>query len=328
MPGGTVSIVGTTSVTLPSLVSVHPTIEEVDLIVEEASAMLPALNETRYIRAYSGVRPLVTESGSAEGRAVSRGFTLIDHAKDGVENLMTITGGKLTTCRLMAERTADLVCERLGVTAACRTRVDPLPPADDCQWTEPGRAPRSWMRQHAPNDVLLCECEMVSRTTLDTIAQELEGGEVGTVLADLALRSRLGKGACQGTFCAIRAVAHLYDRRILSGRRGLCETREFFEERWRGQHAILWGEQLAQAELAEAIHCGLHGQELVSAAHRRLHREERFRRRDRGCWARGHVGRGLRRRSRSRNRAGWQCRRAPVLERPHGSHGRASSGRA
>ena len=263
MPGGTVSIVGTTSVTVPGLANLQPTVAEVDLIVEEGAAMLPALEETRYIRAYSGVRPLVAASPSADGRAVSRGFALVDHARDGVANLVTITGGKLTTARLMAERTADLVCERLGVTAACRTRSERLPPADDCEWTEPGRAPRAWMRSHAPDDALLCECEMVPRSTLDAIARELSEGGEGRILADLALRSRLGKGACQGTFCAVRAVAHLYDRRLLSGRRGLSETGDFFQERWRGQHAILWGEQLAQAELAEAIHCGLHGQELA-----------------------------------------------------------------
>jgi glycerol-3-phosphate dehydrogenase len=40
---------------------------------------------------------------------------------------------------------------------------------------------------------------------------------------------------------------------------------DFFSERWRGQQPILWGEQLAQAELAEALHCGLFGEELQQA---------------------------------------------------------------
>jgi glycerol-3-phosphate dehydrogenase len=118
------------------------------------------------------------------------------------------------------------------------------------------------MRAQAPDDALLCECEMVSQRALQSIASTLGSDGHEGVLADLALRSRLGKGACQGTFCAVRVIAHLYERGALTGQEGLREQREFFQERWRGQHAVLWGEQLAQVELAEAIHCGLHGYEL------------------------------------------------------------------
>jgi glycerol-3-phosphate dehydrogenase len=260
MPGGTVSIVGTTAITVPALDDIRPTVEEVDLIVEESAAMMPVLAETRYIRAYAGVRPLVSAGARGDGRAVSRGFALIDHERDGLVNFVTITGGKLTTSRLMAERTANLVCARLGVGAPCRTREVPLAAAPECEWTEPGLAPRAYMRAQASDDVLLCECEMVSRSALDAIARDLEVNG-GSIVADLALRSRLGKGACQGTFCTVRAVAHLYDRGVLHGARGPRECAAFFRERWRGQHAVLWGEQLAQAELAEAIHCGLHGLE-------------------------------------------------------------------
>ncbi len=262
MPGGTVSIVGTTSITIPELRDIHPTVEEVDLIVEESSALVPALRDTRYIRAYAGVRPLVLSGAAADGRAVSRGFALFDHAEVG---LITITGGKLTTCRLMAERTADAVCAHLGIAAKCRTRSEPLPPSPECEWTEPGLSPKSWMRAHAAHDVLLCECEMVSKSALDAIAHELKCDGNGMLLSDLALRSRLGKGACQGAFCALRAVCHLYDKGVLAGDSGVRECVAFFGERWRGQHAVLWGEQLAQAELAEAVHCGLHGEELAFA---------------------------------------------------------------
>jgi glycerol-3-phosphate dehydrogenase len=39
-----------------------------------------------------------------------------------VEGFVTITGGKATTLRAMAEAAADLVCAKLGVDAPCRTR--------------------------------------------------------------------------------------------------------------------------------------------------------------------------------------------------------------
>jgi glycerol-3-phosphate dehydrogenase len=274
MPGGTVSIVGTTSINIPDLADVRPTVPEVDLIIDETSAMVPALRDMRYVRAFAGVRPLISEgpagartpeaSGGRDGRAVSRGFALIDHQRDGVQNLITIAGGKLTTCRLMAEKTADLVCERLGVSAKCLTRTVPLTPATACAWTEPGLTPRDWMRAHAAEDSLLCECEMVPKSVIDSIAREIQLEPRGMVLADIALRSRLGKGACQGAFCAVRAIAHLYDRGEIHADAGLRECIQFFRERWRGQQAVLWGEQLAQAELAEAIHCGLFGEEHVA----------------------------------------------------------------
>ena len=263
MPGGTVSIVGTTSVSVPDLTDIAPTVAEVDRIVEESSALVPGLDDIRYIRAYAGVRPLISAGTAADGRAVSRGFALIDHGPTGATNLVTISGGKLTTCRLMAERTVDWVCERLGLRAPCRTLIEPLPVAAAYEWTEPGLSARTWMRDRG-DDALLCECEMVSRRNVDAVAEAVRSDGARMLLVDLALRSRLGKGACQGAFCAVRATAHLYDRGLLTGDRGLHERLQFYRERWRGQRPVLWGEQLAEAELAEAVHSGLHGLELLA----------------------------------------------------------------
>jgi glycerol-3-phosphate dehydrogenase len=264
MPGGTVSIVGTTSTPVERLNGIYPTTAEADLIVDEAARMLPALATTRFIRAYAGVRPLVGGAGAADGRAVSRGYALIDHQAQGLDNLATITGGKLTTCRLMAERAADLVCRRLGVTRPCITATTPLPAAPDCEWTEPGRAPRAWMHSRAQEDALLCECELVPASAVDAICAALRAAGDTPTLRDIGLRSRVGKGACQGAFCAVRTAAHLYQRGDFQARRGIAELLDFLGERWRGQHAVLWGEQLAQAELMEALHCGLFGEELCA----------------------------------------------------------------
>ena len=45
-----------------------------------------------------------------------------------MQGFVTITGGKATTLRAMAEATADLVCRKLGVEARCRTREVVLAP--------------------------------------------------------------------------------------------------------------------------------------------------------------------------------------------------------
>ncbi len=264
VPGGTVSLLGTTSVKIDSLHDVYPTVEEVDLIINEESAMVPGLATARYVRAYAGVRPLLGSQSDGDARSLSRGFALIDHERDGIENFATITGGKFTTYRLMAEKAADLVCRRLGVTAPCLTRTQPLPSSAECRWTETGRGPQEWIEKHTPGDVLLCECEMVPEGAVDTVVSALLKRGDRPDLVSIGLRSRIGKGPCQGTFCSMKIAGHLYDRGVLQGTEGISSIGEFLRERWRGQHAILWGTQLIQAELQEALHCGLCCQELFS----------------------------------------------------------------
>ncbi len=267
VPGGTVSILGTTSERVLSPDEIYPEVHEVDRIIAEGIALLPPLATTRFIRAYCGVRPLLdSPGGDGDDRMVSRGFALIDHAaqEGGPENFLTITGGKLTTFRLMAEKTADLVCRRLGVTAPCRTRGEPLPNTVAARWTEPGLAPNAWIRRHDPEDLLLCECEMVSRSVVDAIVDELVRRRWKPSLRTIGLRSRIGKGPCQGTFCSQRLLAHLFDRQLLDGALGPAELRAFLQERWRGQHPLLWNTSLIQAELLEAMHCGLFGIELLA----------------------------------------------------------------
>ena len=269
VPGGTVSILGTTSVRSTSPDAITPEVHEVDRIIEEGAAMVPVLATTRYIRAYCGVRPLVSCAHACDDRSVSRGFALIDHGQDEtktVSNLVTITGGKLTTYRLMAEKTADLVGRRIGVDTPCRTRTEPLPDMGAARWTEPGLAPRTWMARGCPDDLLLCECEMVSQAVVDDLVKALEVRGAPPGLQALGLRSRIGKGPCQGTFCCQRVAAYLYDRGVWQGDGGIAELQAFLRERWRGQEPLLWDIPLAQAELLEATHCGLFGLELVPTA--------------------------------------------------------------
>jgi glycerol-3-phosphate dehydrogenase len=260
VPGGTVSILGTTSVRIGDPDWCRPSTAEADLNIGQGARMVPALDTVRYIRAYSGVRPLLQpdrgQAGPDEGRGASRGFVLFDHEADGLDNFLTITGGKLTTFRLMAEKAADLAVRRLGLDVPCLTRTVPLPCAEPCEWTEPGRSSRHWLAHPEEGGQLLCECEMVPAVTVDEIVQgDREQGEA-TALAALGVRSRVGKGACQGAFCGLRVAAHLHDLGAAGGD-GLAGLRGFLAERFKGQRPVLWGAQLRQAELAEALHCGL-----------------------------------------------------------------------
>jgi glycerol-3-phosphate dehydrogenase len=265
VPGGTVSVIGTTSMRLENLDDIRPTVAETDRIIDEASAMLPGLEHARYIRAYSGVRPLLGGGGGADDRSVTRGFDLVDHARDGIDNFITITGGKLTTFRYMAEKTADLVCERLGVKVPGQTRRIPLISVHETRWSVPGFSPRMWAVGHEPDDLLLCECEMVPRSAVDEIIRNFDVFRKQVDLKGIGKRSRIGKGSCQGSFCSVRISAYLYDRGIELARQGAADMREFINDRWKGQRCLLWDMPVIQAELQEAMHCGLFGLELEAA---------------------------------------------------------------
>ncbi len=262
VPGGTVSILGTTSIRIDDLEDIRPTIQEMDVIVGEGAKMLPVLEKTRYIRAYAGVRPLVGLPSGDDDRGVSRAFALIDYEEQGLDNFVTITGGKLTTYRLMAEKTADLVCRRLGVAMPCPTKTTPLPSVQAAQWTEPGLSPRIWLQHHESEDVLICECEMVPKSTVDCIVDSIHQHNGQSDLKAIGVRSRIGKGACQGTICGARLLAYLYSRDELNTNQGLISLKAFLRERWRGVRPLLWGMPLVQAEMQEALYCGLFGLEL------------------------------------------------------------------
>jgi len=265
VPGGTVSIIGTTSISVDSPEGIYPTMAEVDNIIKEGKAMVPALETTRYMRAFCGVRPLVS-SGDGDGRSVTRGYALIDHEEEGIKNFTSITSGKLTTYRLMAEKTSDLVCKKLNVSNPCKTKTEPLPITHEGQWAGPATAPKKWIVNNNPEDILLCECEMVSKSVIGDIISAIKEQKAIPTIKDVGMRSRVGKGPCQGAFCGIRIAAYMYDCDNLSGDTGVNDIKEFINARWRGQRQLLADTQLVQAELQEAIQCGLYSLD-ISQAH-------------------------------------------------------------
>lgn len=266
VPAGTVSIFGTTSRRIDAPDQCRPTTAEIDDMLDDGMAMVPKLADTRFIRAYAGVRPLVKSGNGADDRAMSRGFSLLDHEAHGLDNFITITGGKLTTYRLMAEKTADLVCRRIGNTTPCRTAIAPLPASDQARYTEPGFTPKMWFKKKDPADLLLCECEMVPTSVFDEIAGALTATGHRPGLLSMGQRSRVGKGPCQGAFCSLRMVAHMANQGMLKDGEGIDEIKKFLDERWRGIQPLLWGQAVAQAELQEALHCGLLGLDICEKA--------------------------------------------------------------
>jgi glycerol-3-phosphate dehydrogenase len=257
VPEGTVSLVGTTSVRVDDIENVHADFAEVDFLVKETAKMVPIMHDTRLIRAFAGVRPLLGSVGASDDRAISRGLEIIDHEKDGLVNLATVLSGKLTTFRHTAEKAADLICRRLGVSAPCLTRELPLPNAPANNWVVAGLAPGLWRQLKKPKDALLCECEMVPVSAIGEIVDQLKTDAQPFDLDAIRLRSRMGKGSCQGAFCGLRTTNFLYDLDMFKGDEGVRDFKGFLETRWKGLRPVLWGPQLVQEQLQEAIHCGL-----------------------------------------------------------------------
>ncbi|MGD0725567.1 MAG: FAD-dependent oxidoreductase [Spirochaetia bacterium] len=130
VPRGQVSIAGTTEVVTEDPGDRRVETWEPSLIRERLSELLPVLGGARAVHSWSAVRPLYDPKARADGtdtRLRSRGFTILDHARtDSVEGIVSVVGGKLAIFRLMAEKTADLVCERLGIDVPCRTADTPI----------------------------------------------------------------------------------------------------------------------------------------------------------------------------------------------------------
>jgi glycerol-3-phosphate dehydrogenase len=125
VPQRTTSIIGTTSWTVndPDLVPIPQ--DHVDKMIRQGEQLIPLVRQTPMRGVMAVARPLISKGGTDE-REVSRTFECFDHARAGVEGFVTISGGKTTTARAMAEKVSDIVCAKLGRPAECRTRDVPL----------------------------------------------------------------------------------------------------------------------------------------------------------------------------------------------------------
>lgn len=129
VPQRGLSIVGTTSWVVDDPDDLSVPEDHVERMYAEGSKLVPALRRAGRRAAWSAARPLVGSTGAATGRELSRTFETFDHReRDGVEGFVTITGGKSTTLRAMAEVCADLVCRKLGIDERCRTAETVLLP--------------------------------------------------------------------------------------------------------------------------------------------------------------------------------------------------------
>src|SRR6185312_13728686 len=119
VPIRTVSVIGTTDIRSADPDEIPVTQEEVDQMLDDGERLVPGFREARAMRVWAGVRPLFQDEKASEKaedtRDVSCTHAVVDHSeRDGVDRFLTMSGGKLTTYRMMAQDIVDAMCNQLG----------------------------------------------------------------------------------------------------------------------------------------------------------------------------------------------------------------------
>jgi glycerol-3-phosphate dehydrogenase len=123
VPQRGLSVVGTSSWVVDDPDDLGVPEDHVERMYVEGSKMIPAIRTAERRAAWSAARPLIGSKEADTGRELSRTFKCFDHRESGeAEGFVTISGGKGTTLRAMAETAADVICGKLGVDAPCQTR--------------------------------------------------------------------------------------------------------------------------------------------------------------------------------------------------------------
>jgi glycerol-3-phosphate dehydrogenase len=285
VPVHTVAILGTTDVKVPDPDVYEITRAEVAELIAEGEKLFPDLGRMRLMRAYAGVRPLYqppTDAQASDNRAVSRAHTVLDHGqRDGVDNFISIVGGKLTTFRLMAQDTVDAVAAKLGVTEPCTTADAILPDQVPGKTYWLGHRLAEHEAEGGGDAALLCECEFVTRPMLNAFLDT----HAACSIDDVRRGTRLGMGPCQGGFCTFRAAGLVAERQahipagatagaaavgtpgaVPDGGQGIADDADqaivgYLRERFKGTRPIAAGRQLQELWMVMGMYVGALGLE-------------------------------------------------------------------
>ncbi len=118
------TLIGTTDETYEGDVEhVRPDPGDIEYLLDAVNAFFEtSLRPEQLAGAFAGVRPLIASGDSRKSVDISRKAELYETSS----GMITITGGKLTTWRRMAQLAVDALVERDGRFAPCRTHEIPL----------------------------------------------------------------------------------------------------------------------------------------------------------------------------------------------------------
>jgi glycerol-3-phosphate dehydrogenase len=243
--------------------------DAVELLAGEAAGLwrsvvrvLPGLDREHALGAVAAARAIPPAWGTSPSRPA--GFRVVDHQAEGAAGLISVVGADVADHQRAAERAADAVCHRLGVTP--RSTTDPLPGAGP---TDPARLAREHglplpvaerlVRRRGTEAAaalggptgLICRCLGVVEAELAYAVRE----EQVLTLDDASRRLGLGRGPC-AAICLERA-AEVVGRELgwsPAQRRQAC--REWLMRSWSRTAAALdsWG--WARQELSLGLRRG------------------------------------------------------------------------
>jgi glycerol-3-phosphate dehydrogenase len=248
--------------------------DEVDYILEAVDRVMPSLRRHRATRTTAGIRPTLYEWRSNEDD-LSRRHELIDHERrDGVPGFLTITGGKLSMYRLMAEETADAVCAKLGIEARCTTGTARLPGSE-----EAGESPEALARDcripalvaarvktrhgcrsrgvlsnvRGGAQALVCRCQALTEAELTHAAEH----EQVSTLGDAFHRVGLAAGPCSGALCLERGADVIGRSLGWSWRQRREAAEDMRRVLWKGRTPVLDETGWAEEELVRGARAPL-----------------------------------------------------------------------
>jgi len=247
--------------------------DEVDYLLQGFERVFPRIRDYRPVRTTTGVRPTLFKWRRYEDE-LSRRYSVIDHAPQGVDGFVTIAGGKLSMYRLMAEETSDAVCRKLGHQAESTTATRPLP-GNESDVEPPAElaarcgisalAAMKLQSRHGTNaesvvdeggtSRILCRCEPVTEAELVYAARR----EQVRTLADAFRRVGVAAGPCAGAACILRAAEVVGRELGWSASQRFDAAREFVRGAWLGRAPVLNHAGWGQEELAQGAMRGLMG---------------------------------------------------------------------
>ena len=257
VPIRTVSVIGTTDIHSADPDEIPVTQAEVDQMLDDGERLVPGFREARALRVWAGVRPLFQDAKAGEvddTRDVSRTHAVVDHReRDGIDGLLTMSGGKLTTLRLMAQDLVDAMCAQLGEERPCRTAEERPPGNEDGEPYQLGSRLRR-REETLQDEQLICECELIGRGRLEEAMRAARHDQP----------RRHPPHACGSAWARARAGSASTARPASctastgsTAPEAAASLRGFLQERWKGVWPILYGDQLRQARLDDWIFQGL-----------------------------------------------------------------------
>lgn len=270
------ALLGTSSVDVEDPDDNEPGMDEIKIMEDSLKEVVPGILDARAIRMCAGVRPLYSE-GNETGRAVSRGITLLDHQEmEGVEGLITITGGKYATARLMAELAVDIACEKLvGKVIPCTSDKQMIYGASSKEEAEKdareihekyhislyaahkftaryGKRAKEILEDYPEHAVIIDGVQTIGSEVPDCFEKE----DVKD-LCDVRRRTRLGMGQDQGVFSIYKAGGIMQEHgKTVEEVEGYMM--DYLTERWKGVYfSNQYGDQLPLTQLMQDMYVGL-----------------------------------------------------------------------